>query len=174
MLCKSYYCLLRQLQINVKLISSYSMHHYMVVYLLDFKGMFRSHASSLHTTLFSMVLGIRALMSVRVHACVWIKQGGTFFFYISSPDLLVFASETRASVSESMHFIICTYFSSTPHKVEFSGVHELDSVTGCYTDLSLCGLISADQFVISFFFICTCCCKHALLQLPLWLQPWWQ
>lgn len=37
-------------------------------------------------------------------------------------------------------------------KLNFYGVHELDFVTGCDTDLSLRGLISADQFVISFFF----------------------
>lgn len=34
---------LQQLEINVKLISSYSMHHYMVAYLLDFKGMLITH-----------------------------------------------------------------------------------------------------------------------------------
>lgn len=55
---------LQQLEINVKLISSYSMHHYMVAYLLDFKGMLITHK------VFSVLLGIHALMSVRVHAHV--------------------------------------------------------------------------------------------------------
>lgn len=87
-----------------------------------------------------------------MHMFEYNRMGTLFCFFISSPGLLVFASETRADVSESMCFIICTYFSSTPHKAEFYGVHELDFVTGCDTDLSLRGLISADQFVISFFF----------------------
>lgn len=139
---------LQQLEINVKLISSYSMHHYMVAYLLDFKGMLITHNPILR--------GAGDPCSDECACactCLNITGWAIFFcFFISSPGLLVFASETRADVSESMCFIICTYFSSTPHKAEFYGVHELDFVTGCDTDLSLRGLISADQFVISFFF----------------------
>lgn len=106
---------LQQLEINVKLISSYSMHHYMVAYLLDFKGMLITHNPILR--------GAGDPCSDECAcACTCLNITGWalfFVFFISSPGLLVFASETRADVSESMCFIICTYFSSTPHKAEF-------------------------------------------------------
>lgn len=166
---------LQQLEINVKLISSYSMHHYMVAYLLDFKGMLITHnpilrgagdpcsdecacaCTCLNITGWALFFCFFYLFSWL--ACICIRNpGGCKWVYVLHHLHIFFIYPSQSWILRSSWTWFC------------DRVWHRSVATWFDQRWSVCYII----LFFFFFFICACCCKHALLQLPLWLQPWWQ